>query len=36
LIIEFSVASVQPYVVGWSPDAIFVVTLAFRLGDEFI
>jgi len=36
LVIEFSFASVQPHVVGWSPDTVFVVTLAFRLGDEFI
>jgi hypothetical protein len=36
LIVEFSVTSIQPYVVGWSPNAIFVVTLAFRLGNEFI
>jgi hypothetical protein len=36
LIVELPVASVQSYVVGWSPDTFFVVSVALRLGNKFI
>jgi hypothetical protein len=35
LVVEFPLASVQPYVVGWSPGT-FVVSISLRLGNEFI